>query len=239
MIETDEAGGLSLAAIAAVARNRVIGDGAGLPWHLPEDFARFKRLTMGGSLIMGRRTYESLGGALHGRTSVVLTHDLGWRPTDTNGQPLQAPRSGGQPTDSPPPERLAALSSVNGLPARLPPPPCDASHLPPPPLSADPHGTVLVVNDAGLAVHRLATLPQPWWCIGGGQTYRALWPYLTGLDITEVKASPEGSVTFPAIEPAEWQETSREQHEDFDFVTYRRRSPKAASALREAIRHVT
>jgi dihydrofolate reductase len=64
--------------IAAVAeKNRVIGDGLSLPWHIPEDLRRFKRLTTGHPLIMGRRTFESLlkqfGGPLPDRQNVVLT----------------------------------------------------------------------------------------------------------------------------------------------------------------------
>lgn len=75
----------ALTAIAAVGRNGVIGDGQGLLWHLPEDFARFKQVTMGGVLVMGRRTYESLGGALRGRTSIVLTRNRTWIPAKTRG----------------------------------------------------------------------------------------------------------------------------------------------------------
>ncbi|MCL2490527.1 MAG: dihydrofolate reductase, partial [Propionibacteriaceae bacterium] len=67
-----------LTAIAAVARNGVIGDGDGLLWHIPEDFARFKAVTMGGALVMGRRTYQSLGRPLPGRTSIVLTRNTAW-----------------------------------------------------------------------------------------------------------------------------------------------------------------
>jgi len=75
----------SLTAIAAVGANGVIGDGEGMLWNLPEDFARFKRVTMGGLLIMGRRTYDSLGGALPGRVSIVLTRDRNWTPANTRG----------------------------------------------------------------------------------------------------------------------------------------------------------
>lgn len=59
--------------IAAVARNRVIGRENRLPWHLPEDLARFKRLTLGKCVIMGRKTYESIGKPLPGRTTIVVT----------------------------------------------------------------------------------------------------------------------------------------------------------------------
>jgi len=59
--------------VVAMARNRVIGRDNQLPWRLPADLARFKRLTMGHHLIMGRKTYESIGRPLPGRITVMLT----------------------------------------------------------------------------------------------------------------------------------------------------------------------
>ena len=64
---------MRLAIIAAVARNRAIGKGGKLPWHIPEDLRRFKRLTMGHALLMGRKTFESIGRPLSGRRNVVLS----------------------------------------------------------------------------------------------------------------------------------------------------------------------
>ncbi len=60
-------------AIAAMARNRVIGNANRIPWHLPADFQWFKRTTFGGILVMGRRTYESIGRPLPGRETIVLS----------------------------------------------------------------------------------------------------------------------------------------------------------------------
>jgi len=60
-------------AIAAMARNRVIGANGGIPWHLPEDFRWFKRATMGGVVVMGRKTFQSLGKPLPGRRNVVVS----------------------------------------------------------------------------------------------------------------------------------------------------------------------
>ncbi len=62
-----------LSIIVAVARNRVIGINNTLPWHLPEDLKRFRALTMGHHIIMGRKTYESLGRLLPGRTTVIVS----------------------------------------------------------------------------------------------------------------------------------------------------------------------
>ncbi len=73
---------MTVAMIAAVARNGVIGDGSGMPWHLPEDLAHFKRTTLGHTLLMGRRTFDSIGRALPGRRTVVLTRDRTWSHAD-------------------------------------------------------------------------------------------------------------------------------------------------------------
>jgi len=64
-----------LSLIVAMARNRVIGRAGRLPWRLPSDQQRFKALTMGHHIIMGRKTWESIGRPLPGRVSVVVTHN--------------------------------------------------------------------------------------------------------------------------------------------------------------------
>jgi len=60
-------------AIAAMSENRAIGSGGRIPWHLPEDFKWFKRVTMGQILVMGRKTYESIGRPLPGRQTILLS----------------------------------------------------------------------------------------------------------------------------------------------------------------------
>ena len=64
--------------VAAVAANGVIGANGGLPWHLPEDLRHFKSLTLGHPVIMGRKTWESLGRALPGRENIVVTRAPGY-----------------------------------------------------------------------------------------------------------------------------------------------------------------
>ncbi len=66
--------------IAALSTNRTIGFNNRIPWHLPEDLKRFKRLTMGHHLLMGRRTFESIGRVLPGRTTVVITRRKNYSP---------------------------------------------------------------------------------------------------------------------------------------------------------------
>jgi dihydrofolate reductase len=65
--------------VVARAQNGVIGRNGKLPWHIPADLKRFKALTMGSVMVMGRRTFESLPGLLPGRRHIVLTRDAGWR----------------------------------------------------------------------------------------------------------------------------------------------------------------
>jgi dihydrofolate reductase len=65
-----------IAIIAAMARNRTIGVNNRLPWRCPEDLRRFKSLTMGHHMIMGRKTFDSIGTPLPGRITVVVTRDL-------------------------------------------------------------------------------------------------------------------------------------------------------------------
>ena len=69
---------MTVTLLAAVARNGVIGVDGGLPWHLPDELALFKELTLGHVLVMGRRTFESVGRPLPGRTTVVVTRQPGW-----------------------------------------------------------------------------------------------------------------------------------------------------------------
>ena len=65
--------------VVARARNSVIGKGGKLPWHISADLKRFKALTMGSVMIMGRKTFESLPGILPGRRHIVLTRDPDWK----------------------------------------------------------------------------------------------------------------------------------------------------------------
>jgi dihydrofolate reductase len=86
-------------AVVAMADNGVIGRDNGLPWHLPDDLKRFKALTMGHALLMGRRTYEAIGRPLPGRRNLVLTRNAEWRADgcDTVTSPAAAIAMAGDP----------------------------------------------------------------------------------------------------------------------------------------------
>jgi dihydrofolate reductase len=72
---------MRISLIVAMAANRVIGKDGQLPWHLPSDLARFKQITMGYPLIMGRKTYDSIGRPLPGRKTIVLSRQPAYQPT--------------------------------------------------------------------------------------------------------------------------------------------------------------
>jgi dihydrofolate reductase len=72
----------ALELVVAVSENDVIGRGNQLPWRLPADLRHFKLLTMGRPILMGRKTYESIGKALPGRTNLVLSRSPGFAPAD-------------------------------------------------------------------------------------------------------------------------------------------------------------
>lgn len=155
-------------AIAAVGRNGVIGAESDIPWRIPEDWRRFRDLTLGQVLIMGRKTFDSIGRPLPGRTTIVVTRDKRWR-----GDGVQV-----APT----------------------------------------------VADAFAQAERLQ--PQTIFVAGGGEIYRAAWDRLDRLELTEVDRAPEGDVSFPAVDPQDWHEASREQRDGFAYVSYARRQER-------------
>jgi dihydrofolate reductase len=75
---------MTVTIVAAIAANGIIGRAGGLPWRLPADMRHFKRLTVGHVVIMGRRTYESIGHPLPGRTTVVVSRRLTAPPAATD-----------------------------------------------------------------------------------------------------------------------------------------------------------
>jgi len=75
---------MRLALIVAMAANRVIGLEGGMPWHLPGDLKFFKRTTLGHPVVMGRKTYEAIGGALPGRANIVVTRNKDFTAADAD-----------------------------------------------------------------------------------------------------------------------------------------------------------
>ncbi len=163
-----------IALIAAVAANGVIGAGDKLPWRLPEDLKRFRALTLGHAVIMGRKTWESLPRALPDRQNIVVTRQHCYA-------------AAGADTAS---SFAAALGCVR--------------------------------------------LPEPVFCIGGGEIYRAALPFATTLHLTEIARSFDGDARFPPFDRNHWRETAREVRPPdrpdgfaYAYVTYERESAAA------------
>jgi dihydrofolate reductase len=147
--------------VAAVGRNGVIGVDGRLPWRIPEDMARFKELTMGGALVMGRATFESIGRPLPGRTTIVLTSNPRWRHDGV--------------------EVAASLDDA-----------------------------LAIAADSGLDV----------FIAGGAVVYQLALDIADRMELTEVQAEPAGDTWFPEVDWSRWEETAREDHDRFSFVTY-------------------
>ncbi|MEA4943636.1 MAG: dihydrofolate reductase [Propionicimonas sp.] len=162
--------------IAIVGANGVIGDGDSQPFQIAEDWERYKRVTMGHPMILGRRTHQAIGRWLPGRTTIVVTHD----PDN-----IELPSGG----------------TARGF----------------------------AVSSLAEALDLARSLDEEIYVAGGGSIYRAAWPELTELDLTEVEAEATGTVFFPPVEPTEWQEVSREQRDGFAFVRYLRRTVSTAT----------
>jgi dihydrofolate reductase len=80
---------MQLAIVVAVADNGVIGRNGQLPWHLPDDLKHFKALTLGKPIVMGRRTFESIGRALPGRRNLVVSSGARQQPLTTTHNPVE------------------------------------------------------------------------------------------------------------------------------------------------------
>jgi len=154
IVATDQAGG--------------IGINNTLPWKLPEDMAHFKRLTTGHPIIMGRKTFDSIGRPLPNRRNIVITRNADWR-----------------------------------------------------------HDGVEPVGSVDAAVALLAGAEG--YVIGGAEIYKLSMAVTDRLIVTEIGQTFGCDAFFPAIDPAVWEETAREQHTSetaglpYAFVTYRRK----------------
>lgn len=158
----------NLTLIVATERHNGIGINNNLPWRLPEDLAFFKRTTTGHSILMGRKTFESIGRPLPNRRNIVITRNPDWH------------HEGVDSADSL--QRAAELAG---------------------------DGEVFV--------------------IGGAQIYVEALPLASRLIVTEIAADFTCDAFFPEVNPAEWEEVSRESHHSaeqglaYAFVIYRRR----------------
>ena len=155
---------MKLALIAAIGRNRIIGKDGALPWHIPQDLKRFKQLTTGHTVLMGRRTFESLGKPLPRRRNVVVT-----------SRPIPG---------------VETFHSVN-------------------------------------AALQVLAEEEKVFVIGGARLYGRLLREADELYLTFVHLDVDGDSYFPEYDEViqnQFREVHREEHGDFTFVDYLRRT---------------
>lgn len=195
--------------IAAVARNQVIGINNALPWHLPEDLQYFKSCTLGSPVIMGRKTWDSLGRALPGRLNLVLTRQADWSPKLINAQGQIAahshyPKPLSQALNPETGKPLSAIACAPGL-----------------------NEALDWLRTSGIN----GKVPEHAFLIGGSNLYdQALQAdCIDELLLTELHADFEGDAYFPAWNRQRYTESQRIAHPatadrpwGFDFVKYTR-----------------
>lgn len=190
---------MKLSIIVAASENHVIGRQGDLPWRLSADLRRFKSLTMGHCLIMGRKTYESIGRPLPGRVSIVLSRkaedDVKKSPTTTGG----GARGGGQATPS-------NLSCVPQRPTHQQ----DLLH------ATSLENATKLVTTTNMS-HKEAFIT------GGGEIYRLALQCAERIYRTVVHTTIDGDATFPEVDWSAWQLLESQPHpaddkNEFDYT---------------------
>ena len=164
-------------------RKGVIGKGGGLPWKLSADLKRFKALTMGHHIVMGRKTFQSLGRLLPGRIMLVLKrpnsrYDFDFARLYQN-LPLYDAVVAAKQTGRPPPDDFVPVALVDSLDEAL----------------------------------RLAAGDEELFVIGGAEIFALTLPQVGRMYVTWVEADVEGDVTFPQVDWGQWLEVSCERME--------------------------
>jgi dihydrofolate reductase len=220
--------------IVAAAANEVIGRGGALPWHLPADLRRFRALTTGHVVVMGRLTHESivdrLGHPLAGRTSIVVSRTMRGPGTELAGAAHRA-GTGLAGTGRSAGTGLAGTGRSAGTGLADPGPSAGTG------LTGSPHSTgehrVLVVHSLESAFAAAASIGAPagsdeFFIIGGESVYRQALPAVDKIYLTRVHAEVSGDCRMPDDWLAGFELASREDAADpgsgtrYSFLGYRR-----------------
>jgi dihydrofolate reductase len=191
-------GPTKLSLIAAASENGVIGRKNALIWNIPEDLARFKRITIGHPIIVGRRSFESIGKPLEGRRNIVMTRSDSFDPTGRfPGTDLHLAHSPDEAL------RIALERSSIGIEA-----------------------SATTEVSIGIETSDQPDLSDEVFVIGGGQIFRLFLPDADRIYLTRVHQSFSGDAFFPEIGP-EWKVEMEEDHLDaplpYSFLLYEKR----------------
>jgi dihydrofolate reductase len=177
-----------IALVVAMANNGIIGKDNALPWRIPEDLRYFKQITLGKKIVMGRKTFESIGSPLPGRKNIVITRNPQW----SYAQWSYAQWSDKQWSNKPRSNKQQAHSEQN---------------------SGQNIDVVHTVEEAlELAVNlSLRDGNREVMVIGGEQIYRETLCSAERLYLTRVFADVEGDASFPALNNDQWREVERRE----------------------------
>jgi dihydrofolate reductase len=180
-----ESGGITVSAIVAVARNNVIGRDNRLPWHIPADLKYFKAMTLGRPIVMGRRSWDSLGRPLPGRMNIVVSRTMERLASGAGTAHF------GEHEESP----LSAEPSVASL-------------------EEGPFLCPSIESALQLARKAAARLGKTEIMIAGGaQIYAAAMPYTQRLYLTRIERAYDGDTVWPGLEEKDWRLVSEEKHD--------------------------
>lgn len=159
---------MKIVIIVAVAQNRVIGRASGeMPWHVSEDFKHFKQTTLGHPVLMGRKSFESLGKPLKGRENIVITRNKNYNPGFDEVKIFHSL------------EDAVSYCKLKG------------------------EDKIFIT--------------------GGGEIYRQSISLADEMIISYMKFDAEGEITFPDFSNDDWKIVSRDDREQFEIVTYKRK----------------
>ncbi len=175
-----------LASIVAIAKNHAIGKDNGMIWHLPEDLKHFKRTTLGKPILMGRKSYESLGKPLPGRPNLVVSRSYAELP---QANPSSIFKDMEAPDVEKGPDADRKINEGPFLYASLEDGIKAAKNM----------GAEMGVDEVFIT--------------GGGQIYKETLPYTDRLYLTILDRDYEGHVFFPEFDWNEWNITSEEKHD--------------------------
>jgi dihydrofolate reductase len=204
--------------IAAFDRTRAIGRAGAMPWHLPDDLKRFKALTLGKPVLMGRKTALAIGRTLPGRPNLVMTR--------ADAAPFAGQVVVHSLDDAVAYVRELERGSLQGVMSEGGLRDAGAQHGE----RTRQYVSIASTADAQATEHSsFAGLPLM--VIGGGEIYALALPRATRMHLTEIETvTPDADTFFPAFDPSQWREVAREHHPvdarhalAFDFVEYARR----------------
>lgn len=178
----------------------VIGVDGKMPWHIPEDLHHFRELTMGHTVLMGRRTFESIGRPLDGRRNIVLSSS---EKSGVRSEGLEFMEFNAQALNK-------AIAQKNSSPLT-------------PGSSITPHSLLLAPQSQERLPDACPAPPvggETLFVIGGGTVYEQFMPLADRIYLTLVNGQWAGDTFFPAINPTRWHIISRESHEGFEYRVY-------------------